>query len=167
MQSIENQLLLWLPKLAMAAAILFCFWVISKVAQAALKKSGERFNLQEPVRSLVSEVVKISIMVFGIVTSLGTLGINVSALVAGLGLSGFALGFALKDTISNLLAGVLILVYHPFDIGDYIIVSGQEGKVSHIDLRYTTLDGAEKIILIPNSLVFANTVSILKNNDQS
>jgi len=103
--------------------------------------------------------------VFGVITSLGTLGINVSALVAGLGLSGFALGFALKDTISNLLAGVLILVYQPFDIDDYIIVSGQEGKVTHIDLRYTTLDGDAKIVLIPNSLVFANTVSILKKND--
>ncbi len=162
MQTIENQILLWLPKLAMAMAILFCFWVVSKIAQAALKKSGDKINLKEPVRSLVSEVVKISILVFGIVTSLGTLGINVSALVAGLGLSGFALGFALKDTISNLLAGVLILVYQPFDIGDYIVVSGQEGKVKHIDLRYTTLDGDEKIVLIPNSLVFANTVSLLK-----
>lgn len=165
MQTIEGQLLLWLPKLAMAMAILFCFWVISKVAQTALKKSGDRLNLKEPVHSLVSEVTKISILVFGVITSLGTLGINVSALVAGLGLSGFALGFALKDTISNLLAGVLILVYQPFDIDDYIIVSGQEGKVTHIDLRYTTLDGNEKTVLIPNSMVFANTVSILKKND--
>ncbi len=159
MQSIENQLLLWLPKLAMAVVILFCFWVIAKIAQAALKKSGDRFNLKEPVRSLVSEVAKISIMVFGIVTSLGTLGINVSALVAGLGLSGFALGFALKDTISNLLAGVFFLVYHPFEIGDYIILLGQEGEISPIGLLFTTPGGTEKVIFVPNSLVFAKTVS--------
>ena len=108
---------------------------------------------------------KISILVFGAITALGTLGINVSALVAGLGLSGFALGFALKDTISNLLAGVMILAYQPFDIGDYIVVTGKEGKVIHIDFRYTTLENNEKIILIPNSLVFANTVSILRKNE--
>lgn len=160
-QNIEFQLLLWLPKLGMAIAIFFGFWGISKLTQTALSKSGDRLRLKEPVLSLVSETAKISIMVFGIVTALGTLGINVSALVAGLGLSGFALGFALKDTISNLLAGILILVYHPFDIDDYIVVSGQEGKVIHIDFRYTTLKNNEKIILIPNSLVFANTVSIL------
>ncbi len=165
MQTIEDQLLLWLPKLGMAIAILFCFWAVSKIAQTALRKSGTRFNLEEPVRSLISEVAKVSILVFGVITSLGTLGINVSALVAGLGLSGFALGFALKDTISNLLAGVLILVYQPFNIADYIIVSGQEGKVAHIDLRYTTLEGDNKKILIPNSLVFANTVSILKKTE--
>jgi len=160
-QNIESQLLLWLPKLGMAVAIFFCFWVISKIPQTVLRKSG----LKEPIRSLVSEGAKISILVFGTITALGTLGINVSALVAGLGLSGFALGFALKDTISNLLAGVMILVYQPFDIGDYIVVTGKEGKVIHIDFRYTTLENNEKIILIPNSLVFANTVSILRKNE--
>ncbi len=130
-----------------------------------LRKFGDRRGLQEPISSLVSGVAKVSILVFGTITALGTLGINVSALVAGLGLSGFALGFALKDTISNFVSGVLILVYHPFDIGDFIVVSGEEGKVRHIDFRYTTLENNEKIILIPNSLVFAKTVSILKKNE--
>lgn len=75
MNTIESQLLLWSPKLAMAVAILFCFWIVSKIAQAALKKSGDKINLKEPIRSLVSEVVKISILVFGVVTSLGTLAV--------------------------------------------------------------------------------------------
>lgn len=165
MQNIEDQLLLWLPKLGMAIAVFFCFWVISKTTQTMLGKLGGRWGLQEPISSLVSGVAKVSILVFGTITALGTLGINVSALVAGLGLSGFALGFALKDTISNFVSGVLILVYHPFDIGDFIVVSGEEGKVSHIDFRYTTLENNEKIILIPNSLVFSKTVSILKKNE--
>ena len=59
----------------------------------------------------------------------------------------------------------MILAYQPFDIGDYIVVTGKEGKVIHIDFRYTTLENNEKIILIPNSLVFANTVSILRKNE--
>ena len=130
-----------------------------------LRKARNRFSLKDPIRSLVFEGAKISILVFGTITALGTLGINVSALVAGLGLSGFALGFALKDTISNLLAEVMILVCQPFDIEDYIVVTGQEGQVIHIDFRYTTLENNEKIILIPNSLVFANTVSILRKNE--
>ena len=131
-----------------------------------LRKARNRFSLKDPIRFLVSGGgAKISILVFGAITALGTLGINVSALVVGLGLSGFALGFALKDTISNLLAGVMILAYQPFDIGDYIVVAGKEGQVIHIDFRYTTLENNEKIILIPNSLVFANTVSILRKNE--
>ena len=93
------------------------------------------------------------------------MGVDVSALVAGLGLTGFALGFALKDTIANLVAGILILVYQPFDLADYIVISGKEGKVISIDLRYTILEYQEKKILIPNSLIFANTVTVLNRND--
>ena len=144
-QNFESQLLLWLPKLGMAIAIFFCFWVVSKITQTVIRKSGERFSLKESIRTLVSNGAKIIILVFGAITALGTLGINVSALVAGLGLSGFALGFALKDTISNLLAGVMILVYQPIDIGDYIVVTGKEGKVIHIDFGTQLLKTMKKL----------------------
>jgi len=83
-----------------------------------------------------------------------TLGVNVSALVAGLGLTGFALGYALKDSISNLLAGILILIYRPFGINNKVKVDKNEGTVTHIDLRYTTLENETGKILIPNSKLF-------------
>jgi len=101
-------------------------------------------------------------MIFGFVTALGTLGINVSALVAGLGLTGFALGFALKDTISNLLSGVLILLYRPFEIGNRIRISGYEGIVISIDLRYTELDSEGDKVLIPNSKLFTDPVTVIQ-----
>jgi small-conductance mechanosensitive channel len=85
----------------------------------------------------------------------------VSALVAGLGLTGFALGFALKDTISNLISGVLILLYKPFQIGNRIKISGYEGIVVSIDLRYTELDAESCKILIPNSNLFTNPIEVI------
>ena len=100
-------------------------------------------------------------MVIGLVTALGTLGIDVSAIVASLGLTGFAVGFALKDSISNLLSGVLILIHRPFDVGDTIKVKSFEGLVSTIDLRYTRLERDGEKILVPNSLLFTNPISIL------
>ncbi len=112
--------------------------------------------------SLLAQTATITIVIFGVVTALGTLGINVSALVAGLGLTGFSLGFAFKDTISNLLAGVLILIYRPFNLHDNIKVSGYEGKVTAIDLRYTKLENEECSILIPNSKLFTDPITILK-----
>jgi small-conductance mechanosensitive channel len=99
--------------------------------------------------------------VFGIITALGTARVNVSALVASLGLTGFALGFALKDALSNTLAGVLILIYKPFRRGDHIITSGFEGTVEQIDLRYTTLGSSGDKILIPNSTMFTNPVKVV------
>jgi len=109
----------------------------------------------------------ITLLIFAFVTALGTLGINVSAIVAGLGLTGFALGFALKDTVSNLLSGVLILLYQPFKIGSAIKVSGYEGDVVSIDLRYTELNSEGNRILIPNSKLFTDPITVihLKNGN--
>jgi Mechanosensitive ion channel len=97
---------------------------------------------------------------------LGTVGINVSALVAGLGLTGFALGFALKDALSNMLAGVLILSYRPFRHGQRIEVSGYQGTFANIDFRYTTLQTEEKTILLPNANLFTNTMVVFHNNSR-
>jgi len=109
---------------------------------------------------LLGRIAGISLVVFGTITALGTLGIDVSALVAGLGLTGFALGFAFRDVLSNVLAGVLILLYRPFHRGDKIRVTGFEGSVTNIDLRYTTIAAADRIILIPNSNLFTNPIEV-------
>jgi small-conductance mechanosensitive channel len=82
--------------------------------------------------------------------------------VAGLGLTGFALGFALKDSISNLLSGVLILLYRPFQTGNRIRISGYEGTVISIDLRYTELESDGNKVLIPNSKLFTDPVTVLQ-----
>ena len=94
------------------------------------------------------------------------IGINVSALVAGLGLTGFALGFALKDILSNLIAGVLILLYRPFRVNDYIMVTGLEGAVTEIDLRYTTLQKEGQKFLIPNSVLFTNSIGLVEHREE-
>jgi len=84
----------------------------------------------------------------------------VSAIVTGLGLTGFALGFAFRDSLSNILAGVLIVMYQPFHRNDHIAVAGFEGTVDGIDLRYTTLTAEDKKLLIPNSLLLNNPISL-------
>jgi hypothetical protein len=103
---------------------------------------------------------------FGTITALGTIGIDIWAMVAGLGLVGFALGFALKDLLSNFLAGFLILLYNPFVRGDVIAVSGNEGQVVEINMRYTVLQNNEKRILIPNSTLFQNNVIVFKRAEE-
>ena len=84
--------------------------------------------------------------------------------MAGLGLTGFALGFALRDILANVVVGTLILVYRPFRRRDRAGVAGFEGMVSDIDLRYTTLESKEKRVLIPNSTLFTNAISVLPSS---
>jgi len=155
-----NQLLLFTPRLAIGILVFCAFWVVSLVVQKIIRRLGEKGDLDRDVLNLLKKTAKVSLLVFGGVTALGTWGVNVSALVAGLGLVGFALGFALKDIISNLLAGTLILIYRPFRHKDHISVAGFEGVVTQIDLRYITLQTEDKKILIPNSKLFTNPISV-------
>lgn len=114
---------------------------------------------------LIAKIAKYCILVFGIITSLGTMGLDVTGLVAGLGLSSFAIGLALKDAVSNSLYGMLILIYRPFKSGDQIEITGITGLVEKVDLRYTTIDiGNNSKKLIPNSMAFTNVVSVINQN---
>ena len=153
---------LWVPRVIGVVVIFVVFFILAKIIKRIITSAAERLKFDRNLTSLLARTSSITLIIFGFVTALGTLGINVSALVAGLGLTGFALGFALKDTISNLLSGVLILLYRPFEIGNRIKVSGYEGIVISIDLRYTELDSDENKVLIPNSKLFTDPVTVLQ-----
>ena len=135
-----DEAVLWVPKAGGVVVVILLFVILSKILKRAITKVSERMDIESQLTSLLARTSGITLIIFGFITALGTLGIDVSALVAGLGLTGFALGFALKDTISNLLSGILILLYKPFKIGNHISISGYEGVVVSIDLRYTELD---------------------------
>jgi len=153
---------LWVPRVIGVVVILLVFFVLAKIMKRIIISAAERLKFDENLTSLFARTSSITLTIFGLVTALGTLGVDVSALVAGLGLTGFALGFALKDTISNLLSGVLILLYRPFEKGDRIKISGYEGIVISIDLRYTELDSEGSKVLIPNSKLFTDPITVLE-----
>lgn len=158
----------FLPNLIAAVMVFVAFYVIAYVFNRIITNIGRRAHEDKAtVLQLIASALKTTIIVVGVITALGTLGIDVTALVAGLGLTGFALGFALKDALSNLLAGILILFYHPFHCGDRIRVGDCEGVVTDISLRYITLDAGDKIFLIPNSTCFTNWIAIDKNGAKS
>jgi small conductance mechanosensitive channel len=156
-----DQLELWAIRIGTSLAVFAGFWIGSKILQAVIARLHSRVHSgNAALLDLLGRVAGIALLLFGVVTALGTLGIDVSALVAGLGLTGFALGFAFRDVLSNLLAGVLILLYRPFSHGDQIGVTGFNGVVEQIDLRYTTLNAGDKYVLIPNSNLFTNPIEV-------
>ncbi len=161
-QNLLEETTLWVPRLIGVVLIFVVFFVLAKIIKRIINSGAERLNLDGNLTTLLARASSITIMIFGFITALGTLGINVSAIVAGLGLTGFALGFALKDTISNLLSGVLILLYRPFEIGNRIKISGYEGNVISIDLRYTELNSEGNKVLIPNSKLFTDPITVFQ-----
>jgi len=151
----------WVPKLATTIFILIIFFVISKIIKKVIGSAAKRLQMDNHLTLLLARTSSIILLIVGLVTALGTLGIDVSAIVAGLGLTGFALGFALKDIISNLLSGILILLYQPFKVGNTIKISGFEGEVVAIDLRYTELNSDGNKVLMPNSKLFTDPITVI------
>ncbi|WP_198005446.1 mechanosensitive ion channel domain-containing protein [Hydrogenivirga sp. 128-5-R1-1] len=142
--------------LAFLLSLFLASFVRSKVMSLRVKLGEDRVN----VLNLLANFSYMSILVLGVLTSLGVVGVDVTALITGLGLTGFALGFAMKDIISNLLAGVLIILYSPFRVGDRIRVGSYEGEVLEINLRYTVLEGDGERVLVPNSTMFTNIIPV-------
>jgi small-conductance mechanosensitive channel len=162
-QKFVNDAGIFLPRLTVAIIIMIIFWIISLIFRGIVRRYGERTRLNEDVRDLLVRIIHIAILVIGFITALGTIGVDVTALVAGLGLTGFALGFALQDIISNTLAGILLLMHRPFRRGNYIKVGDKEGTVIDMDLRYTMLQKDNLKILIPNSTMFKEAITIISS----
>ncbi len=158
-----RQAVLWAPTVGVALGLLVFFSLLARIAHFAVIRLVRRRRAHVALGELLASVAHVSLNALGIITALGTLGVNITGIVAGLGLTGFALGFALKDSISNLLAGVMILLYRPFEVGDRIDVSGLAGTVVHVDLRYTELDNEKERVLVPNSKMLTDPIRVAKS----
>ncbi|AOV16058.1 hypothetical protein BJI67_02315 [Acidihalobacter aeolianus] len=156
------------PAVIAGILIFLVFLTAAIIARRLLRRLAGRVKADKrPLAGLAGETVYYTGLVIGSITGLGTMGIDVSALIAGLGLSGFALGFALRDAVSNLIAGILILVYQPYRYGDKISVAGNSGVVSDINFRYTVLVGEDgSTIHVPNGTMFSNSVVVAPHTDK-
>tara|TARA_B100000530_G_C15887349_1_gene459979 strand:+ start:497 stop:994 length:498 start_codon:yes stop_codon:yes gene_type:complete len=148
------------PNIILGIVIFISFWFFSKIIQYGIKKILARVNPETNVSNVISSIIKNLIVIIGFITALGTIGINVSAIVAGLGLTGFAFGFAFKDMLSSFISGIMIFIYQPFKLGDIILVDGKEGEVVDINLRYVTLKGEKSKMLVPNSLLVSKSLEV-------
>ena len=130
---------------------------VQTVVERALEKS--HLKLSELLRRMTVSIVRNLIIVLGILIALSQVGISLGPLLAGLGVVGFVVGFALQDSLSNFAAGMMILIYRPFDVGDLIEAGGVSGKVSHMSLVNTTILTLDnQTIVVPNNKIWGDIV---------
>ena len=111
----------------------------------------EKKDLEPPIRMLIVRVVRVLVFGLALMISLQTMGFNMMALIAGLGVAGVGIGFALQGVLGNVFAGLTIIFTKPFRVGEYIGIVGVEGVVSQIELISTTLLHADASrVVIPN-----------------
>ncbi len=149
----------YVTKLLIGLGVFLVLAVAGMITSAVIKRVGVKFEADKrELFNLFGKTVNIGFFGVGITSFLGTVGIDVSAVIAGMGLTGFALGFAIKDAISNLLSGILIIFYQTFKVGDRITVVGCDGVVVEINLRHTKIENGGDEYIIPNSIIFNNWV---------
>lgn len=141
--------------------ILLIFYKLSRIARAIVERSVNRSNaaLSQLLRRMIVSVVANLVLAIGLLIALSQLGISLGPLLAGLGIAGFIIGFALQDSLANFASGLMILFYRPYDVGDIVEVGGVLGKVDQMSLVNTTVNTFDnQRIIVPNSMIWGNTI---------
>ena len=151
-----------LPNIGIALVVFLLFLMLARIVKGIVMK-GAHSRSRENLGEVLGGFFKTATLVFGalIAATIIVPSLKPGDLIAGLGIGSVAIGFAFKDILQNWLAGLLILVRQPFEVGDQIVVKGYEGVVEKIETRATlikTYDGQRAVI--PNSDIYTNPVLV-------
>lgn len=155
---LAEQIVASIPNIFTALFIFIVSFYVAKWMSNMVKRVLLSRNTASGVTHLLADILRWTIIVFGTITALQKF-FNVTAFLAGLGILGFTIGFALQSITQNFVSGIILLIQQPFKVGDEISVIGFEGVVLQINLRTTemqTLDG--RIVILPNAEVLAHPI---------
>lgn len=148
--------------LSVAIIILVVTVFASKWASRVTRRALSRvrgFRHDPTVLSFAVQVVRVVVFIIGFIAVLQRLGVQTTSIIAVLGAASLAVGLALQGTLSNVAAGVMLLILRPYRVGDLIDVGGRVGKVQRLDLFLTQMSDANNVkIVVPNSKVFGDTI---------
>ena len=140
-------------------------WVVKRIA-SVVQRILAKNNVDPAIEHFVSSLVSWTLLFFVVIASLGQLGIQTASFVAILGAAGLAVGLALQGSLANFAAGVLILIFRPFKVGDFIEVAGVSGVVQKIQIFTTELHSPDnKKIIVPNGGVISGNITNYSANE--
>ncbi|MCA8963233.1 MAG: mechanosensitive ion channel family protein [Planctomycetes bacterium] len=141
--------------------MLIAFKVLAAILAGIVEKALSRMRrTSELLRDFFVNTVRKLTFFIGLVVALSQLGIDIGPFIAAIGAAGFVIGFALQGTLSNFAAGIMILVYRPYDIGQVVTVAGTTGKVDEMSLVSTTLRLADnQTVVVPNNSIWGGVIT--------
>lgn len=150
----------YMGKLAVAIIIFLVGRWISKRLVALIDRLMKNREVDETLRNFIGTILSVVLTFVVALVALEHLGVNTTSLLALLGAAGLAVGLALKDSLSNFAAGVMLMVQQPFKAGDYIETAGIDGTVELVSIFSTTLRTADnKSIIVPNNQIYSGTIT--------
>ncbi len=164
LQDLLARFILFLPKMVLSLVVFIAALVVAGMLSRAVRRAMERRKVKTELTLLMGNLTRWTVIVLGCVMALQQVNFDVTAFLTGLGVLGFTVGFALQGISQNFVAGILLLLQQPFDIGDRIRVGEFEGDVVTIDLGTTKLRSSlREMIVLPNAMVL--TSAVVKIND--
>ena len=149
--TLATRIMAYVPKLGSAILLILLFWIIIRAFGKVTRRALERTGVPEHAQRLLQRFVRYILVIIATLTVAGQLGINITSLIAGVGIAGLALSFAAQDTIGNIISGVAIVIDRPFKEGDWISIGGMHASVSEIRLRTTVLTTFDnETAVVPN-----------------
>jgi small conductance mechanosensitive channel len=160
-----DRLVVRVPNLVTAVVFLLVTVLVARLVRRGIDTALRRTSTEAHVNLLVAKLGFFGVVLIGVVVTLSIAGVNLSVLVGSLGLITVALGFALQDILSNFVAGIVLLLEHPFTKGDHIVTADAAGTVEDIQVRATRLRTSDgQLVVVPNKLLFTQ---VLKNASAS
>ena len=140
-------------------------WIVGMVVKGMMK-AMQKGDLDITLRRFISNLARTLLMLFVIIAAINALGVQTASLIALLGAAGLAVGLALQGSLSNFAAGVLIVLFRPYKVGDWIEGGGVSGAVEEVQILTTVLKtGDNKRVIIPNSQIMGTTITNYSAND--
>ena len=145
-----------------AVALLVLTWIVSRWARRATTKGLAKADFDATLTRFFGNMARWLVLILGVIAILGIFGVSTASFAAVLGAAGLAVGLAFQGTLSNFAAGVMLLTFRPFKVGDVIRAGGETGGVQEIDLLVTKLDTLDnRRIIVPNSKIFGDTIETI------
>lgn len=141
--------------------ILLVTKVLAKLARKVVSKTvvSKNLKMSQLMQDFFIAMSGNAVWIIGILIGLSQIGLNLTPVLTGFGIAGVIVGFALQDTLSNFAAGMMLLIYRPFDVGDFVFAGGVDGKVSHMSLVNTTIKTFDnQIIIVPNGKIWGDVI---------
>jgi small conductance mechanosensitive channel len=148
-------------RLLIFIAVLLVFRILSRITKRVVRAASERssLDLSELLKNILVSTSGGVVMAVGVLMALSQVGISLAPMLAGLGVAGFIVGFALQDTLGNFAAGSMILIYRPFDVDDFVEVTGASGLVKKMNLVSTTIVTFDnQTLVVPNSKIWGDVI---------
>jgi small conductance mechanosensitive channel len=160
LQHVQTTAIELLPKIVAALALFVIGRWVAKALAGVIRKMLKKVGADEMLVRFIGNIAYILLLTIVVLAALGQLGVQTTSFIAVLGAAGLAIGLALQDSLSNFAAGVMVVMFRPYKVGDYVEAGGVAGTISEVQIFTTVLNTPDnKRVIVPNGQIVSGTIT--------